>query len=171
MEILIATSQDCRSIAELHVEAWQHAYHGILPEQFLASLSVSEREAMWCRMVERQPSQLLVACVADEVFGFVAFGASRDEDAPASQGEIWAIYVKPASWSEGVGRRLWLQAQQRLVAEEYKSVSLWVIAGNKRAVRFYERAGFVVEPQSRKSLEISGTTVEELRYVRNVGYE
>jgi ribosomal protein S18 acetylase RimI-like enzyme len=169
MEIQAATSEDCRAIAEVHVDSWQHAYRGILPEQYLASLSVAEREAMWRRMVERQPSHLLVARAAGQVVGFVAFGASRDEGAPNDRAEIWAIYVKSASWSTGTGRLLWLEALQRIVAEGYKSVSLWVIAANERAVRFYERAGFVVEPESRKSFELGGTTLEELRYVRHAG--
>ena len=167
MEIQAATSQDCRAIAEVHVESWRHAYHGILPEQYLVSLSVAEREAMWRRMVERQPSHLLVARAAGQVVGFVAFGASRDEGAPNDRAEIWAIYVKVESWSTGAGRLLWLEALKRIVAEGYKSVSLWVIAGNARAVRFYERAGFVVEPESRKFFELGGTTLQELRYVRH----
>jgi ribosomal protein S18 acetylase RimI-like enzyme len=169
MEIQAATSEDCRAVAEVHVESWQHAYRGILPEQYLASLSVAEREAKWRRTVERQPSHLLVARAAGQVVGFVAFGASRDEGAPNDRAEIWAIYVKAASWSTGAGRLLWLEALQRIVAEGYKSVSLWVIAGNERAVRFYERAGFVVELESRKSFELGDTTLEELRYVRHAG--
>ena len=135
MEIQAATPDDCHSIAEVHVESWQHAYRGILPSPYLASLSVPEREAMWRRMVEQQPSHLLVARADGQVVGFVAFGASRDEGAPADLAEIWAIYVKAASWSTGAGRLLWLEAQQRIVAEGYKSISLWVIAGNARAVR------------------------------------
>ncbi len=169
MEVQPATSEDCRAIAEVHVASWQHAYRGILSEQYLASLAVVEREAMWRRMVERQPSHLLVARANGKVVGFVAFGASRDEGVPNDRAEIWAIYVEAASWSTGAGRQLWLEALQRIVAEGYKSVSLWVIAGNERAVRFYERAGFVVEPESRKSFELGGTTLEELRYVRHAG--
>jgi ribosomal protein S18 acetylase RimI-like enzyme len=165
MEIRAATAEDCRAVAEVHVESWQHAYRGILPEQYLASLSVTERESMWRHMVERQPAHLLVACAAGQVVGFVAFGASRDEGAPNDQAEIWAIYVKAGSWSTGVGRLLWLEALQRISTEGYKSISLWVIVGNQRAVRFYEHAGFVVEPQSRKSFELGGIALEELRYV------
>ena len=165
MEIQAATAEDCRAVAEVHVESWQRAYRGILPEQYLASLSVADREAMWRRLVEQQPSHLLVARAAGQVVGFVAFGASRDDGAPIDRAEIWAIYVNAASWSTGAGRLLWLEALQRIVAEGYKSVSLWVIAGNERAVRFYERAGFVVEPGSRKSFQLGGTTLEELRYV------
>ena len=169
MEIQAATAEDCRAVAEVHVESWQHAYRGILPEQYLASLSVADRESMWRRLVEQQPSHLLVARALGQVVGFVAFGASRDEGAPIDRAEIWAIYVKAASWSTGAGRLLWLEALQRIVAEGYKSVSLWVIASNERAVRFYERAGFVVEPESSKSFQLGGTTLEELRYVYHVG--
>ncbi|MCB9506156.1 MAG: GNAT family N-acetyltransferase [Myxococcales bacterium] len=169
MEIRPAALEDCRAVAEVHVESWQHSYRGILPAQYLSSLSVAEREAMWRRTVERQPNRLLVACVAGAVVGFVAFGASRDEGAPSDRAEVWAIYVKAASWSTGVGRNLWLEALRHIVAQGYKSVSLWVIVGNQRAIRFYERAGFIAEPESRSSLELGGATLEELRYVRHAG--
>lgn len=41
--------------------------------------------------------------------------------------------------------------------------------GNERAVNFYERAGFILEINSRKPFELGGTSVEETRYVRDVG--
>ncbi|MEQ7870640.1 hypothetical protein V6R97_08300 [Chromohalobacter salexigens] len=116
MEIRVGTLKDCRAIAELHVKVWQQAYSGILPKHYLASLSVPEREIMWRRIVDRQPGQLLVARVADAVVDFIAFGASRDEDAPTDRAEIWAIYVEVPSWSTGTGRLLWLQAQDFIVS-------------------------------------------------------
>jgi ribosomal protein S18 acetylase RimI-like enzyme len=77
-----------------------------------------------------------------------------------------AIYVKASCWATGAGRHLWLEALQRIQAQGFKSVSLWVLVGNERAIRFYERAGFAVEPESRKAFELGGTVLEELRYVR-----
>jgi ribosomal protein S18 acetylase RimI-like enzyme len=168
MRVDCATADDCRAIAELHVESWQHAYKNLLPEAYLASLSVAEREAMWRRMVEREPSHLVLARNANQIVGFVAFGPSRDEGASTERAEIWAIYVRPACWSTGAGRLLWLEALRRIAKEDYKSVSLWVIAGNRRATLFYERAGFALEPESRKSFELGGISLEELRYVRPV---
>lgn len=120
---------------------------------------------MWHRMAMQQASALLVARRASQVLGFISFGASRDEDAPAGRAEIWAIYVQPADWSTGVGRALLLRAIDRLFAEGYASISLWVIVGNARAMRFYECAGFVCEADSRKSFELGGTMLEELRYI------
>lgn len=165
MRIESAASDDCRAVAEVHVESWQEAYKDILPAPFLASLSVTEREAMWHRMVEHQPGHLLVARIAGQVVGFVAFGASRDEGAPSDRAEVWAICVRPSFWSAGAGRQLWLAALQQVRAEGYKSVSLWVIANNERAINFYTRAGFVADAESLKKFELGGATLEEVRYV------
>ena len=165
MQIDVASPADCHDIAEVHVESWQHAYRGILRERYLASLSVPDRQAMWRRLVDREPSHLLVARRAGTVAGFIAFGASRDEGAPDDRAEVWAIYVRPGLWSTGVGRQLWLAAWQQMQTEGYTTVGLWVIADNARAIRFYERAGFVVEAGSDKPCEIGGTTVREIRYV------
>lgn len=168
MEILSATLEDCRAIAQVHVASWRSAYRDMLSSEYLASLSVADREAMWRRMVERQPSHLLIARTEGEVIGFVAFGTSHDEDAPADRAEIYAIYVRAASWSTGAGRRLLLEALGRIAAEGYASVGLWVIDGNARAIRFYERAGFVCHAGSRKAVEIGGIALDELRYLRHI---
>ena len=165
MQIQPATAEDCRAIAEVHVESWQHAYEHILPAPYLASLSVTEREAMWRRAVEQWPSQLLVARTDGRIVGFVAFGASRDEGASPKCAEVWAIYVRPAYWSDGTGRQLWLAARQWILEAGFKLTSLWVFAENERAIRFYERAGFRAEPDSRKRFELGGASVEEVRYV------
>lgn len=165
MQIQPATLDDCQSIAQVHVESWQQAYEQILPTPYLASLSVTEREAMWRQAVERWPSQLLVARTEGQIVGFVSFGASRDDGASPECAEIWAIYVRPALWSSGIGRELWLAARQRILQAGYKSISLWVFASNERAIRFYERAGFRAELESRKQFELGGAGVEEVRYV------
>lgn len=165
MHIERASADDCRAIAEVHVESWQHAYKGIMAEQYLASLSVRERERMWRSMQEQHPGHLLIARAASTVVGFVAFGVSRDDGAPKDQAEIWAIYVKPSHWSAGVGRLLWLASAEQIRTEGYRTVSLWVIVGNQRATKFYERAGFAAEPASVKQFELGGAKLEEVRYV------
>lgn len=86
LQIEPATSADCRAVAEVHVESWRQAYRSILPAAHLASLSVEEREALWRRVVEQRPSQLLVARTEGRaIVGFIAFGASRDADAPPAR--------------------------------------------------------------------------------------
>jgi ribosomal protein S18 acetylase RimI-like enzyme len=168
MKIEPATLSDCRAVAETHVESWQHAYQGILPSEYLASLSIATREAMWAGIVERQASRVLVARGADQVVGFVAFGPTHGKGASNAAAEISAIYVRPAFWSTGTGRRLWFDALQDLLSEGCETISLWVLTGNERAIRFYERAGLSADPDSTRQFEIGGAIAEEVRFVFRV---
>jgi ribosomal protein S18 acetylase RimI-like enzyme len=172
MRIEHASAHDCRAIAEVHVEAWQHAYRDMLPAQYLSSLSIWERQTMWQGLVQHSPERLFVAKSDEQVLGFVAFGACRDPGAAADCAEIWAVYVKPSAWSSGIGCALWLSAWQQLRDEDYRRVSLWVIEHNLRAIRFYRKAGFVLDTATAKqSLDINGTVLAEVRYVRAIDDE
>lgn len=47
MKVRGASGDDAAAIAEIHVRSWQAAYRGVLPDELLDSLSVSERETSW----------------------------------------------------------------------------------------------------------------------------
>jgi ribosomal protein S18 acetylase RimI-like enzyme len=161
-----ATLAEARRVAQIHVQAWQAAYVGIVADEYLASLPIEKRETMWREAIEKQLPELLVARVDDgDVAGWVSFDASRDKDAVAGAGEIWALYVDPAHWAGGVGRALLQRARERLIERGFGSISLWVLAANARAIRFYEAAGFTLEPGSAQTFELGGRSVQELRYV------
>jgi ribosomal protein S18 acetylase RimI-like enzyme len=168
IEVTPARADDARAIAEVHVRSWQHAYEGLLPEEFLATLSVEKREFWWRETLVRGSPQVLVARDDEGLCGFVCFGASRDEDAPPATAEIWAIYLLPRVWSRGVGQRLWRQALARLRADGARRVTLWALAGNARAIRFYRREGFTADEASRRSFELGGVAVDEIRYLRHI---
>jgi ribosomal protein S18 acetylase RimI-like enzyme len=159
-----ATAADARAIAQIHVDAWRAAYVGIVPDDYLAALSVDERETMWRASIAAGQPELLVARQHGCVIGWISFGASRDKEAPPATGELWAIYLDPHHVSIGAGRALWLAARTRLADRGFKSVILWVLAGNERAIRFYERAGFALEPGSSQRFELGGREIEELRF-------
>lgn len=163
MHIAPAAASDLPAIARLHVLSWQHAYADVLPAAYLHALSVERRESGWRQVLAQGASELLVARANDEVVGFVSYGRSRDADAAPATGEIWAIYVLPARWGSGIGNALWTAARARLAAMGCSSVTLWVLAGNARAIAFYEAQGFALEAGCAKDIEIGGATVTEVR--------
>jgi len=140
------------------------AYAGILPADYLDSLSVEKREALWLTVVEQGTPRLLVPKATGQLIGCIAFGGSRDEGAAADCGEIWAINVAPSAWSKGVGRTSLQAAREKLARAGYRFVTLWVICDNVRAIRFYRCAGFVLEGGSNKNSEIGGARVTETRF-------
>jgi ribosomal protein S18 acetylase RimI-like enzyme len=167
-DIRAASSSDAHAIAQIHVTAWQTAYRGIVPQAHLDGLSVARREATWASAIESGEPQVLVAESDAGVLGWVAFGRCRDPDKTGPVGEIWAIYVAPARLGHGVGRELWLRACAELQRSGYREVTLWVLAENDRACRFYAKAGFVPEAESAKTVEIGGARLQEVRYSRAI---
>jgi ribosomal protein S18 acetylase RimI-like enzyme len=162
-----AVLEDVHAVAQVHVSASKAGYAGIIPAEALAAQSIAQREAQWRDAIIRGTPDLAVAKDEGSVVGFVAFGASRDEGAPATAGEICLIYVSPSHWSRGVGRQLWLYARDCLAGRGYTSVSLWVLAENTRAINFYLAAGFLPDSSS-KSIRYettAGKQLEETRYV------
>lgn len=162
MRIAPATIEDSRAIAQVQVVSWQHAYEGLLPADYLRTLDVASREAQWRYVLQHQRAQVLLALVDGVVQGFIAYGPSRDADTPPGRAEIWAFYLAPLAWSQGWGRQLWLAARAQLQAQGYASVSLWVLAGNRRAILFYAKAGFAPEPGAARDFTLGGAQHREL---------
>jgi len=57
---------------------------------------------------------------------------------------------------------LWERAYLRLQARGFSRVTLWVLADNARAIRFYCAAGFA--PSLERAIEIGGKRLLEVRY-------
>lgn len=137
-----ASPDDARSVAEVHVDSWRHAYRGMLPDAYLDRLSVDDREAMWREAFAEDTSGAFVAEVGDRIVGFASFGPSRDDDASETVAEVPAIYVEPSEVGRGVGRRLLEAATAALRDAGYRRATLWVLEANERARRFYEKSGW-----------------------------
>lgn len=166
-----ATIDDAGSIARVHVQSWQQAYRNLLPGEYLAALSVPKREAKWSESIAAGALTVLVVEAESQVVGFSALGPCRDSGATAADYEIMAIYLAPGYWSTGRGRVLWLRSQEAMVAQGAARASLWVLADNERAIRFYRAAGFLPEVDAERTVELGGAPVRELRFARRLAGE
>jgi ribosomal protein S18 acetylase RimI-like enzyme len=168
MNIRTARPEDAPRIAEIHVRAWQAAYRDLLPESFLAALSVSDREAAWRKNLD-DGSYVLVAEEDEQVVGWMIGGRTRDADCPPTTAEIYALYVDPGCWRRGAGRQLWARAREDFQAQGHTAVTLWVLEENTAARRFYELLGFGADPEARKTIEMAGRSLVEMRYLIRLG--
>ena len=157
-----AREADAQALAEVHVRSWQAAYRELLPADFLAGLSISDRAERWRgRLREEQPPQATtVAELGGELVGFASIGRSRDDDL-ADWLELNTIYLLPSAWGTGIGGRL---LDAALVRD--RRYFLWVFVGNQRAQAFYRKTDFAPDG-STKSITLGGRTLTELRYRRS----
>jgi len=158
-----AIPTDARAIAAIHVRSWQVAYEGIVPDAFLQSLCVENREAVWRECLQEGTLEVHVVEECDDVIGWMSVSSSRDPDAGPPTGELCAIYIAPEHWHQGAGRLLWDRAELSLRVAGFAEVTLWVLRDNCRARRFYESLGFAPEPDQQKLIELGGLGLTEVR--------
>jgi GNAT superfamily N-acetyltransferase len=163
------TLADYDRVSEIRVLGWQFAYRGLMPQPYLDALSAKDdAERRRARFEQGDGSVVnLVASRGEEIVGWAAFGPYRDGEVRAGDVELYAIYLDPQHLGTGAGRALMQEALRRCADLGHTRVLLWVVRGNARARRFYERAGFRADG-AEEPYEVEGVSVPEIRYVREL---
>lgn len=156
---------DAAALAEIHVRAWQVAYEELMNKEYLAGLSVSQRESQWKGILENPGNRkYLVAEKGSAVRAFAAYGAARDRDVDKDTAELIALNVNPDFWRERLGETLLQAVMTKSREEGCEGVYLWVISGNTAAISLYKKYGFSHTGVSKTTDEHSGCSIDEDRY-------
>lgn len=142
MHLRIATAADIAAIAELHATSWRNAYRGLLPDAVLDADLLGNRLQAWQSRLQdaiagARRTWLLTNGDQAQAFASVVL------DADPQHGHLLDnLHVRPDAKSQGLGRRL-LRVAAQWVQEQApgRPLYLWVLDGNWRAARFYERCG------------------------------
>lgn len=161
MQIRIANEQDAEGIASVHVNSWKTTYRGIVDDVFLQKLSVAERVEGWRRKLANMPEDEQLLVISDEhgkVYGFMSYGTEREQKI-SHEGELYAIYLLEEIQGQGWGKRLFARLKEFLQTRGYRSLSVWVLVGNK-AEQFYRYMG--AQELKQKEIVIGGKRHAEL---------
>jgi GNAT superfamily N-acetyltransferase len=151
--IRAATPEDAETLTDLHLDVWDDAYTGLVPAQLLLERRANRagRIDRWHQILGSQASTEWVAQREPDdprLLGFASTGAGRDEPEPGlPRLELMALYVRAEAYGSGIGYALYASA----IGDS--SAFLWVLDGNVRAIRFYERQGFAFDGKSRTEPE------------------
>jgi ribosomal protein S18 acetylase RimI-like enzyme len=166
-EIRDASVDDARALAELHVRSWRTAYRGFIAADVLRALSADDREEMWRELLANGRDDsftLLLPAGNGSLVGFCSIALpSRDTDASPQTAELAAIHVDPTAWRHGVGSELLAASIERLGADTWRTLTLWVFADNANARAFYFRRGFTIDGAEKVYAEHGGATEIRLR--------
>jgi ribosomal protein S18 acetylase RimI-like enzyme len=163
------TKADAASIGRVHVETWQAAYAGLLPDSLLAAMSDVRQSAWWSRALS-DPREARGIFVADDedmgVVGFGSCGPAREipeglDGTEQRVGEVYTLYVEPDFQNQGLGRRLLDALFRQLRADGYDTAVLWMLADNPTRF-FYEGLGGLRVGERVDTM--AGIDVEELAY-------
>ncbi|MEU7756636.1 GNAT family N-acetyltransferase [Micromonospora sp. NPDC049101] len=167
---------DAEAVARVHVHGWQAGYAGFMPDEVLQRLNV----AAWAQRRRdvgtadpEHPFTTLLGEVDGLVVGFTTFGPYRRnqdrDDLDPTVGEVVALYVEPACWGDGTAVALLSAARVGLGERGWTEYHAWVLADNRRARRFGERAGLSADGErSTYHVPLAGgqppVSLVELRY-------
>jgi GNAT superfamily N-acetyltransferase len=164
-----AGRSDASAIGRVHVETWQAAYAGLLPDSMLASMSDARQSAWWSRLLA-DPGEARGVFVADDeemgVVGFGSCGPVRDppeglDGSEIKVGEVYTLYVEPDFQNRGLGRRLLDALFRQLRADGCDTAVLWMLAANPTRF-FYEGLGG--EAVGHRVDTMAGSDVEEMAF-------
>ncbi len=164
-----ATRNDATAIGRVHVETWQSAYAGLLPDAMLAGMSAVRQAAMWSRSLADKEEQRGVFVADDAESGVVGFGSCgpvRDmpeglDGTEQRVGEVYLLYVETDFQNQGIGRRLLDALFRQLRADGFDTAILWMLADNPTRF-FYEGLGGRLAGE--RTDTFSGADVDEVAY-------
>ena len=164
-----ARRSDAAAIGRVHVETWQSAYAGLLPEAMLAQMSDVRQSAWWARALEDAGESRGIFVAEHDELGVVGFGSCgpvRDhpeglDGTEKRVGEVYTLYVEPDFQDQGLGRRLLDAMFKQLRGEGCDTAVLWMLADNPTRF-FYEAMGgrFV----GQRTDTMAGQDVDEVAY-------
>lgn len=160
-----ATEGDARGMAKVRVDTWRATYKGIVPDDYLESLSDQEISERWKKTFWENRDPNIAVFVAEsgqkEIVGIAVCGPERNND-PVYQGEIYVLYVLPQYQHQDIGRGLVSTCVHYLTQQLHmETMLIWVIEANPYR-KFYESLGGKLVRE--KTIEIGGSLILEVGY-------
>ncbi len=160
-------ADDIQTLAQIHIEGWNGAYGGLVDNEFLSVPTIEERSAQWQEWIDVPESGAALAVNDDgSAAGFVSYGKLKTPPPgsspirPLYSSEIYGLYLLPDYYRQGIGTMLIKHAAAQLMALRHKSMCLWVLEKNSRAVPFYKKMGG--ERCGKHMIELGQTKVKEI---------
>ena len=160
MQIRPSQETDAHSISCVYIHTWQDTYLGLVPFDYLYSMSLSRLEHGFINELKSKKVISYVAEVAGEVVGFVSGGYERQGDY-IYNGEIYALYVLKNHRRQGIGAELVAALATQLNHFGIYSMLVWVLEHNPYR-RFYEKISGIYLRKQR--MPFSGEMLDTVAY-------
>ena len=137
-----AVKEDSYSIAKLIVESWQTAYKGLIDDNYLNNLSISDRVIGWERNIlnQNENNHIYVYEENEKILGVIRFGIP-DNEASNYNSEIHVLYVEPTLKRNGIGTKLFNFAKNYFIEKNTTNMIIWCLKNNLPSIKFYGKMG------------------------------
>lgn len=157
---------DIKSIAYIKVAGFKDAYRGIIDDEYLDAMSISEQINNLNELYAKK--NIFVVEKDNEVLGFCRIydydkAVYEDEEIDC---EIREIYVKPDLKRSGIGSELFNYTLQYFKQKGKTKLYLGCFKDNYNSRKFYENMGGILGDE--ESIEIGGKSYPLVSYTYNL---
>ena len=158
-----ANISDAAGLARVSVDSWRSTYSGIIPQEFLVSLTYESRTRRWEERLLDIDGPGFTFVVEDGFGNIIGYagGLKGNSGNPVYTGEVGDIYVLKEYQDQGIGRRLMATIALRLKEYGHSSLLVWTFEDNPYRT-FYEVLGG--QPAGEKIAETGGKKLKEVAY-------
>ena len=153
-----ATADDAEELVRANEAAWNAGMAQVADKKLGELAPFEGRVARYREGVAAVPPgmRLWVAEREGRIVGHATVAVDK------ALGELSALYVVPEEWGSGVAGALHDEAVVGMRELGATEATLWVVEGNTRARRFYEREGWSADGETKSSM----FDIREVRYRR-----
>jgi GNAT superfamily N-acetyltransferase len=161
LSIRPATADDAEQLVRANEAAWNAGMAQVTDKKLDELAPLEGRIARFREGIAAVPPgmRLLVAEREGRIVGHATVVVDD------TRAELSALYVVPEEWGSGVAAALHEEAVAGMRELGGTEATLWVVEGNTRARRFYEREGWTADGETKSSM----FDLRELRYRRLLG--
>ena len=139
MIIRDAVYDDIDKIAKLYISNWKETYKGLLPEDYLNSLTKEYAVEKWNKYLKNK-NHIFVAYEGNEFLGFVA---SKKDDNEEGYWYLDSLHITKNSRGKGIGTKLIYKVGKYALTNGYQCMSICIVKGNDSAKSIYKKLGAV----------------------------
>lgn len=131
------------SLAYVQTESWRAAFQKIVPADILEKYTEIERiTEMYKKLLAENRGNGYILELDKKPHCIAWWDAAREKDMTGFA-ELICIHSLEDNWHKGYGKMMMEQILNDMKNAGYSSIMLWVFENNIRAIKFYEKYGFV----------------------------
>lgn len=149
--------EDQSQMAKIKIDNWREVYKNIIDQKYLDDFDYDNQTQKYYRSFEEYENRVLVATRKKEVLGYACFTEKNDV---LYDSELVSLYIKEKG--RGIGTTLFNETVKELISRNKKSMIVWCLKDNSRAIRFYKKMGG--KQQEEKNAQIGNKKYKEIGF-------
>ena len=139
MKIRRCSKMDIEKVVDIFLKSWRRTYSQFLPKDYLDGLTNEQLYKKWSNYIKKEHNGIFVALDEEEnIIGFVAYAPFKKIEKCLL---LESLHVDLKYQGMGVGKNLIIEVAKFGLNNNYISMMVDVIKGNKKAENVYKHLG------------------------------